>query len=65
MKAQELRDKSEGERGKLLLELRKKIRELRFAVAGREHRNHRELRAAKKDIARLLTIGREEEVTTK
>lgn len=63
MKVQEIREKGVEERHKLLLELRKKVRELRFAIAGREVRNHRELRAAKKSIARLLTIGREEEVT--
>ncbi len=63
MKAQELREKTAGERERLLSELRKKERELRFAIAGRETRNHRELRATRGDIARLLTIDREAEVT--
>lgn len=62
MKITELREKSPVEREKLLLELRKKVRELRFAVAGRETRNHREHRVARKDIARMLTLGREEEL---
>lgn len=62
MKMKELREKSQGEREKLLLELRKKVRELRFSVAGRETRNHREYRAARKDVARALTLGREEEL---
>ncbi|NTW14055.1 MAG: 50S ribosomal protein L29 [Candidatus Moranbacteria bacterium] len=60
MNAQELRDKGTEERGKLLLELRKKERELRFSIAGREIRNHRELRVVRKDVARLLTIERED-----
>lgn len=63
MKAQELREKTSEERNRLLAELRKKERELRFSIAGRETRNHRELRATKSDIARLLTIAREAEVT--
>lgn len=63
MKAQEIREKNAEERDHLLSDLRKKERELRFSIAGRETRNHRELRATKKDIARLLTIAREAEVT--
>ncbi len=63
MKMKELREQSSGEREKLLLELRKKARELRFSIAGRETKNHREVRVAKKDIARVLTLVREEELT--
>jgi ribosomal protein L29 len=62
MKAQEIREKSAAERDTILRDLRKKERELRFAIAGRETRNHRELRATKGDIARILTIAREAEV---
>ncbi len=63
MKTKELREKNEVEREKLLLELRTKSRELRFAIAGRETKNHREYRAVKKDIARILTLAREEALT--
>lgn len=63
MKIKELREKNQAEREKLLLELRTKGRELRFSIAGRETKNHREYRAVKKDIARLLTIAREEVLT--
>lgn len=63
MKMKELREQSSGEREKLLLELRKKARELRFSIAGRETKNHREVRVAKKDVARVLTLVREEELT--
>lgn len=62
MKTKELRDKSLGERESLLLGLRKQVRELRFSIATRETRNHRAHRAAKRDIARLLTLSREEEL---
>jgi ribosomal protein L29 len=62
MKMKELREKSQGEREKLLLDLRTKVRELRFSVAGRETRNHREYRAMKKDVARVMTLGHEEEL---
>lgn len=63
MKMKELREQSSGEREKLLLELRKKARELRFSIAGRETKNHREVRVAKKGVARVLTLVREEELT--
>jgi len=62
MKIKELREKSKGEREKLLLGLRTKVRELRFSVSGKETRNHREYRVAKKDVARVLTLGHEEEL---
>lgn len=63
MKMKELREQSSGEREKLLLELRMKERGLRFSIAGRETKNHREIREAKKDIARILTLVREEALT--
>ena len=63
MNMKELREKSAGERENLLRELRKKARELRFSIVGRETKNHREVREAKKDIARMLTLAREEELT--
>lgn len=63
MKMKELREKSSGEREKLILDLRKKERELRFSIASRETKDHREVRVVKKDIARVLTLAREEELT--
>lgn len=63
MKIKELREKGQAERENLLLELRTRSRELRFSVALRETKNHREYRAVKKDIARILTIAREEALT--
>ncbi|NTW30128.1 MAG: 50S ribosomal protein L29 [Candidatus Moranbacteria bacterium] len=62
MKMKEIREKSSGEREKILLELRKKVRESRFSIAGRETKDHREYRAMRKDVARVLTLGHEEEL---
>lgn len=61
MKAQEWREKSEGEREKTLLELHDKTRKLRFDLATREAKNHSEYRKLKKDIARILTLQQETE----
>jgi ribosomal protein L29 len=62
MKIQEIRDKSVAERTILLVDLQDKARKLRFDLSLREAKNHREYRKMKKDIARILTIAREEEV---
>ncbi len=63
MKVKELREKNSGEQEKLLLELQDKSRKLRFDIATREAKNHREYRKLKKDIARLLTLKREAELS--
>jgi ribosomal protein L29 len=65
MKAKDLREKHAGEREKTLLELRDKQRKLRFDLATREAKNHREYRALKKDIARLITLANEEKQSAK
>jgi large subunit ribosomal protein L29 len=62
MKIQEIREKSVAERSTLLTDLQDKARKLRFDLSLREAKNHREYRKMKKDIARILTIDREEEV---
>ena len=61
MKAQEWREKSNGEREKAILEFQDKARKLRFDLATREAKNHSEYRKIKKDIARLLTIKQADE----
>ena len=60
MKAKEWREKSVGEREKTLLELRDRLRGLRFDLATRASRLHSEHRKTRRDIARLLTLEREE-----
>ncbi len=62
MKAREWREKSAGEREKALLELSDKMRKLRFDLSTREAKNHSDYRKMKKDVARLLTIARVDEV---
>lgn len=59
MQAKEWREKSEGEREKALLELADRARTLRFDLATREAKNHREYRKLKRDIARLMTLRQE------
>lgn len=63
MKAQEWKEKSKEERTKALIELKEKARQLRFDIATREAKNVSEYQKIKKDIARLETIRRQEEVS--
>ena len=56
MKANELRQKSEKELKELLEEDREKLRQLRFDLASGKVKNVREIRAKRRDIARILTI---------
>lgn len=57
------REKSVGEREKALQENVEKLRTLRFDIATRTTKKHREYRELKKDIARLKTLLTEESVT--
>ena len=58
MKAKELREKSDGELRTMLQEERERVRELRFKVSQDQHKDVRELREARKLVARILTIIR-------
>lgn len=60
MKVKELRGKSAGELEKLLAEQREKLRSLRFNVSTAQESHVRELREAKKTVARILTLQKEE-----
>ncbi len=62
MKTAEIRAKNPGERAKLLVETKDKVRKLRFDLALREAKNHSDYRKMKKDIARLLTVAQEDSV---
>ena len=55
MKIQEIRRKSKKELQRNLKELRERLRQLRFDLAAGKVKNIREIRAIKKDIARILT----------
>ncbi|HLM84094.1 MAG TPA: 50S ribosomal protein L29 [Candidatus Bathyarchaeia archaeon] len=56
MKIKEIREKSENELKKDLTDLRNKLAKLRFDISAKQVKNHREIRKAKKDIARTLTV---------
>jgi len=60
MKAEELRKKSKLQLQKLLKEKRERLRQLRFDLASKKLKNYREIRQIKKDIARILTVLRED-----
>jgi ribosomal protein L29 len=59
MKTKELKRLSNKELQNLLLEKREKVRQLRFGLSQKKVKNIREIREAKKDIARILTITHE------
>ena len=56
MEIKELKTKSETELGKLLIEFRERLRELRFKDANKQLKNVREIRVVKNTIARILTL---------
>lgn len=62
MIAKELREKSDGELRKMLQEERERVRELRFKVSQDQHKDVRELREARKLVARILTTIRAKQV---
>jgi ribosomal protein L29 len=56
MKMTELKEKTDRELDRMLAELRDKVRDMRFKIAARQQSDVREVREAKKDIARILTL---------
>ncbi len=60
MKLKELKEKSVGELQKMLNEERESVRALRFAVATNQETKVRKIRAARKTIARILTLIKKE-----
>ena len=60
MKIRELRQKSDKELQNTLITLRDKLRELRFNLAGGKVKNIKEIHQTKKDIARVLTLLKNE-----
>ena len=61
MKTKEIRQKSKKEIGQTLQSLREKARQLRFDLSAGKVKNVKELRGVKKDIARILTVLKEQE----
>jgi len=62
MKVEEIRALSPEELAKQLEAVHKELFDLRFRLATKQLVNHREIRRAKKEVARLKTIMREREL---
>ena len=65
MKAKELRQKSEAELGKELLELRKAQFSMRMQLATQQLNNTAQIARVRKDIARIKTIQCEKKAAAK
>ena len=59
MKTLELRKKDKKELEKTVLELRKKLSDLRFKFSSGKLKNVKEINNSKKEVARILTILKE------
>ena len=59
MKAQDLRKKDKKELQKMVQDLRKKLSDLRFKFSASKLKNVKEIHNSKKEIARILTILKE------
>ena len=60
MKLEELRKKTKEETRKILQDDREKLRQLRFDLAAGKVKNVREIRKTRKEIARALTLLKNE-----
>ena len=56
MKIKEIKQKSEKDLQRDLIEIREKLRALKFDLSAGKVKNVREIRAIKKDIAKILTV---------
>jgi len=56
MKIKELRQKTAKELKELLEQDRQKLGQLKFDLASKKLKNHRQIRELRKEIARVLTI---------
>ena len=60
MNTKEIREKNKQELKSILKEKREAVRKLRFDISSKQVKNHRDHRKSKKDIARILTILKED-----
>ncbi|GEM_PF-559715 len=63
MKAKDIKQLSKGELMAQIAMLRGKIRDLRFTITTRQHAKVRDLLHARKDLARMLTIHKQMEIS--
>lgn len=59
MEIKEIRKKTDKELTKFLAEQRDKLRDLRFKISSRQHKNYKEMGEVKREIARILTVMNE------
>ncbi|MCH7492458.1 50S ribosomal protein L29 [Patescibacteria group bacterium] len=57
-----LRKKSDAELQKILKQQREQVRDLRFKVSAKQHKDVRELRDVRKSVAQTLTILKEKQI---
>ncbi|MFA5584773.1 MAG: 50S ribosomal protein L29 [Bacteriovoracaceae bacterium] len=62
MKIKELRGKTPKELAKLLTDARATIIKTKFQLASRETNKHQDIKKSRKEIARILTVQKEEEL---
>ena len=65
MKASDIRSQKPEELNKQLDDISRNLLDLRFRLETKQLVNHREIRKAKKDIARLKTVIREKELASR
>ncbi|MBU0597509.1 50S ribosomal protein L29 [Patescibacteria group bacterium] len=65
MKVKEVRKKTEGELQKMLKSQREVMRDLRFKISSKQHKDVRDYREVKQTIARILTVLKEKKVLSK
>ncbi len=65
MKASDIRSQKPEELNKQLDDVSRNLLDLRFRLETKQLVNHREIRKAKKDIARLKTVIREQELASR
>lgn len=64
MDAHELRQRNREELDRLAMELRAKLHDAEFSVAMHQSKKVRDLRSMKRDLARVLTVLREQKTAT-
>jgi large subunit ribosomal protein L29 len=61
MKIKELKEKNTNELKKLLTEKGEDVRKFRFELATKQVKGTRQIRTTKRDVARILTLIRQED----
>jgi len=65
MRAKELREKNTGELNNFLNEERSKLNQLRFSAKSNQIKDYKEIDKIRRNIARVLTILRENDLNNK